>query len=69
MAHIEKLIDGRTPVLGVRLSMKIHNNQRNDGVGGGWDVAEETRLGGTCGGGHLPVVWGGRIEGQKNKNR
>jgi hypothetical protein len=34
--------------------MKIHNNQRNDGVGGGWDVAEETRLGGTCGGGHLP---------------
>ncbi len=49
--------------------MKIHNNKRSDGVGRGWDVAEETRPGGTCGGGHLPVVWGGRIEGQKNKNR
>jgi len=69
MAHIEKLRDGRTPVLGACLSMKIHNNQRSDGVGGGWDVAEETRPGGTCGGGHLPVVWGGRIEGRKNKNR
>jgi hypothetical protein len=42
MAHIEKLRDGWTPVLGACLSMKIHNNQRSDGVGGGWDVAEET---------------------------
>ncbi len=49
--------------------MKERNNQPNDDVGGGWDVEEATRLGGTCGGGRLPVIWGGRIERRKNKNR
>jgi len=37
------------------------------GVGGG--VGEETRLDGTCGGGHSPVVYGGQIGQRKNKNR
>jgi hypothetical protein len=36
-------------------------------VGGG--VGEETRLDGTCGGGRSPVLYGGRIERRKNKNR
>ena len=36
-------------------------------VGGG--VGEETQLDGTCVGGRSPVVYGGRIERQKNKNR
>jgi hypothetical protein len=60
---------GGAPVLGACLSMKIHNNQRSDGVGGGWYVGEETRPDGTCEGGRLPIIWGDRIERQKNKNR
>jgi hypothetical protein len=36
--------------------MRIINNQPSDGVGGGGGVGEETRLEGTCGGGHSPVV-------------
>ncbi len=31
-------------------------------------IGEETRPGGTCGGGRLPVVWGGQTERRKNKN-
>ena len=61
-------MDGAS-VMGGCHSMKERNNQPNDDVGGGWDGGEATRLGGTCGGGCLPVIWGGRIERSKNKNR
>jgi len=37
--------------------------------GGGVGVGEETWLDRTCGGGRSPVVYGGQIERQKNKNR
>ena len=49
--------------------MKERNNQPNDDLGGGWDVGEAMRQGGTCRGGRLPIIWGGRIERRKNKNR
>ena len=31
-------------------------------------VGEAMRQGGTCRGGRLPIIWGGRIERRKNKN-
>ncbi len=48
--------------------MKERNNQPNDDFGGGWDVGEAMRQGGTCRGGHLPIIWGGQIE-QRKKER
>ncbi len=60
---------GGASVLGGCHLMKERNNQLNDDVGGVWDVGEATRLGGTCGGGRLPVIWGEQIEQRKNKNR
>ena len=47
--------------------MKERNNQPNDDLGGGWDIGEAMRQGGTCRGGRLPIIWGGRIERRKNK--
>ena len=47
---------GGAPGLGGRHSMMIHNNQPNDGVGGGGGMGEETRQGGTCEGGCLPFI-------------
>ncbi len=49
--------------------MKERNNQPNNDFGGGWDVREAMQPGGTCRGGHLPIIGGGRIERCKNKNR
>ena len=49
--------------------MKERNNQPNDDFGRGWDVREAMQLGGTCRGGRFPIIWGGRIERRKNKNR
>ena len=44
------------------LDRQVHqsNNQPNNGVSGGGFVGDETRQGGTCVGGVLPVVW--RVE-------
>ena len=42
--------------LGGRHSTVIHDNQPNNGVGSGWGMGEETRPGGTCERGRLPVV-------------
>jgi hypothetical protein len=47
---------GGAPGLGGRHSTMIHNNQPNDGVGSGGGMGEETRPGGTCERGRLPVV-------------
>jgi hypothetical protein len=47
---------GGAPGLGGRHSTVIHNNQPNDGVGCGGGMGEETRPGGTCERGRLPVV-------------
>ena len=47
---------GGAPGLGGRHSRMIHNNQPNDGVGSGGGMGEETRPGGTCERGRLPVV-------------
>jgi hypothetical protein len=51
---------GGSPVLGGHHSMRIINNQLSkDGVGGAKGVEEETRPGGTCGGGCLPISFRG----------
>jgi len=47
---------GGAPGLGGRHSTMIRNNQPNDGVGSGGGMGEETRPGGTCERGRLPVV-------------
>ncbi len=47
---------GGAPGLGGRHSMMIRNNQPNDGVGSGRGMGEETRPGGTCERGRLPIV-------------
>ncbi len=52
-----------------RFSMGQCNNQPNDGVGGGMDVREAIKMGGTCGGGRLLIALSGEWSDKKNKNR
>ena len=47
---------GGAPGLGGRHSTMIHNNQPSDGLGSGGGMGEETRPGGMCERGRLPVV-------------
>ena len=55
--HPSKICEmGGAPGLGGRHSTMTHNNQPNDGVGSGGGMGEETRPGGTCERGRLPVV-------------
>jgi hypothetical protein len=51
MAPIENRERGGVLALGGRHNYYIHNNQINDGVGGGGRIKEEMRTGGTRGGG------------------
>jgi hypothetical protein len=61
-------MDGESALGGCH-SMEVRNNQPNNYVGGGWDFGEVTQSGGTCGGGHLAIIWGGQIERRKNKKK
>jgi hypothetical protein len=54
MAPIKKL--SRAPVSDGRRSLGLHNNQQNDGVGGGGGVGEETQPGATRGEGRVPII-------------
>ncbi len=61
-------MDG-APILGSRHLLVIHNNQPNDGVGGGGYTWEEMQPGGTRGGGRLLIVLGGELSVGKIGNR
>jgi len=68
--HPSKICEmGGAPGLGGHHSTMTHNNQPNNGVGSGGGMGEETRPGGTCERGHLPVVSGGQMQRRKIKNR
>jgi hypothetical protein len=56
---------GGARVLGGCCLVGRHNNQPNDGVGGEGGYWEETRPGGTCGGGCLLVVLGDELSDEK----
>ena len=60
---------GGAPVLGGRHLKIKRDNQPKDGVGGGGGFGEAIRTGGTRGGGRLPIVSGGELRDEKNKNR
>ena len=59
----KKMRDGRS------VSIRWHNNQRSDGVGGGKFIGEEMWTSGTRGGGRLLVVLGDKMSNEKNGNR
>ena len=52
-----------------RCSLDRCNNQPNDVDGGGMDVGEAIKTGGTRGGGRLLIALGGEWSNEKNKNR
>jgi len=60
---------GGAPVLGGRHLKMKRDNQPKDGVGGGGGFGEAIRTGGARGGGRLPIVSGGELRDEKNKNR
>ena len=60
---------GGAPVLGGRHLKIKRDNQPKDGVGGVGGTGEAMRTGGTRGGGRLPIVSGGELRDEKNKNR
>ena len=60
---------GGAPVLGGRHSKGTRNNQPNDGFDGGGGFGEAIRMGGTRGGGRLPIVLGGKWSDEKKENR
>ena len=60
---------GGAPVLGGRHLKRKHDNQPIDGVGGGGGTGEAMRMGGTRGGGRLPIVLGGEWSDEKKENR
>ena len=60
---------GGAPVLGGHHLKGTRNNQPNDGFGRGGGLGEAIRTGGTRGGGRLPIVSGGELRDEKNKNR
>ena len=60
---------GGAPVLGGRHLKLKRDNQPKDGVGGGGGFGEVIRTGGARGGGRLPIVSGGELRDEKNKNR
>jgi hypothetical protein len=65
---IIKMREGQITGLGLP-PLKL-NNQLKDNVSGGGGIDKEMRPGrGTCGGGRLPAVYGGRIEQRKNENQ
>ena len=64
---IENEIGGGGLALGGRHDYYIHNNQINDGVGGGGRIREEMRTGGTRGGWRSLV--GAAFELNDEKNR
>ncbi len=56
---------GGAPVLGGRHLKMKRDNHPKDGVGGGGGVGEAIRMGGTRGGGRLPIVSGGELRDKK----
>jgi hypothetical protein len=69
MAPMEKLRDGRSTCLRWPHLKGRHDNQPIDGVGGGGGTGEAMRMGGTRGGGRLPIASGGEWSDEKKENR
>ncbi len=60
---------GGAPVLGGRHLKGRRDNQPIDGVGGGGGTGEVMRMGGTRGGGRLPIVSGGEWSDEKERKK
>jgi hypothetical protein len=58
---------GGALALGGPLVVNINNNQMEDGVNVRGCVGEETRPGRSMWGGRLPIVWGGILIKEKNR--
>ena len=69
MAPIDEVRDGRSTCLRCRHLKRRRDNQPIDGVGGVGGTGEAMRMGGTRGGGRLPIVSGGKWSDEKKENR